>query len=126
MKTDRELMGRMGAYLKTCRERVSLTQGEAARIAVVQRSTISNWEAGRNLPSMLQARRLAVAYECSGHEFYFGRPFFSLTKGQRSELARRIVTFPDDLQRAMEHLLSVAGTSEFVRVPEQDFEPSIP
>jgi len=112
METDCELMRQMGGFLKMVRERVGLSQGEAAQAAGVRRCTYSNWESGRHLPNMLQQRRLLQAFDCSGHELIFGGRFYTFTMAQRRELTTYLPRFSDDLRRKIGLVLVTSGTSE--------------
>jgi transcriptional regulator with XRE-family HTH domain len=99
----------IGRRLKEARLRAGASQADAGEATGVNRATVSNWEAGRNLPSLLQFRVLLTLYLAPSHEILFGHAYFTLTRKDSAELSRAMDGFSDSLRGRMELLLSIAG-----------------
>lgn len=129
MKTKR-LKAAIGQRMQEARTRAQVTQPEAGAIAGVSGAAVSNWEAGRSMPTVLQFRSLLIRYGDPGYKILFGENRFELTPTESKELAHRMVLFSPDLQRRMEMLLTLLATTGADQAQYRqgglDFEPSIP
>ena len=65
-------MEEIGRRLRAARVDARLTQAEVAKDFLVRRQTISSWERGHSMPSVLQLRELAVLYGVSVDSVLFG------------------------------------------------------
>jgi transcriptional regulator with XRE-family HTH domain len=107
MDHDQELLAQIGAKLKADRLRARVTQKEAAAEAGVDRTTISNWEAGRGQPNLLQFRALCVLYGVTGYDTMFNENPFELTRAEALELSRAARSFTQSLCSKISMLLTL-------------------
>lgn len=105
-------MAEVGTRLRAARERIGMTQAEAAGLAGVKRPAVSNWEAGRSLPNLLQFRSLLTSYGGTAFELLYGSNPFSLTRSEAIELGQAAKGFSPGLQRRMDLMLTVLVQAE--------------
>lgn len=103
MDVKQEMVG-IGARLKEARVRAGVTQIEAAEATGVTRPTVSNWEAGRNSPCLVQFRTLLNLYGVLGHYVLFGYHPFQMELKEKKELLEASKSFSPALQRRMDML----------------------
>ena len=116
----REEPAALGKRLKVARNRAGVTQEEAAHVAGVTRCTISNWESGRHLPSLLQFRALVGMYGGTGYQILFGSNPFELTRDEAKELSQAAREFSPALRSRVDMLLALlsqAATDNASRNP---------
>lgn len=99
----------IGGRLRVARQEAGLSQDDAAAAAGVARTTISNWEAGRNMPCIIQFRTLISLYGVTGHKTLYGRHPLDLTEDQAKELAAAFVHFSPGLRAKMVEFLMIIG-----------------
>jgi transcriptional regulator with XRE-family HTH domain len=99
----------IGARLKAARQRASVTQEGASKVTNVSRSTVSNWEAGRNMPCLVQFKSLLGLYGVTGHEILFGRHPLELTTEQTRELMQFAQLLSPGLQMRLDLLMTIIG-----------------
>jgi transcriptional regulator with XRE-family HTH domain len=107
-------MARVGARLKEARELAGMTQDdvvEALREALpdlaVKRPTVSNWEAGRNLPCLLQFRALCGFYGVLGFRIMYGTVPVDLRLQDAVELARLLKDASPSLRTKMDVMVAL-------------------
>jgi transcriptional regulator with XRE-family HTH domain len=76
----------IGGRLQAARQRAGASQLDVAQALGVTRPTISNWEAGRNQPSLLQFREMLTMYSAPAYTVLYGSHRVSLTRADRLEL----------------------------------------
>lgn len=114
-------MAAVGRRLKETRVRVGMTQDEVVEALaqhvppelVVKRPTLSNWEAGRNLPCMLQFRALCAIYGVTGYRIQTGANLLDLAPEEVSELGQLLETASPGLRRRLDvfqMMVRAAGT----------------
>lgn len=101
----------IGGRLKEARLAAGATQREAAAATGVTRATISNWEAGRNLPNLIQFRQLLSLYGVTGHMALFGHHPMALTSDEVRELTAAARAFSLSLRRKTRLFLVLTGAS---------------
>ena len=57
--------------LKTARDRMRLSQGEAAKLIGVSRDTLSNYERGKSYPDILILKRIESVYQVAYNQLIF-------------------------------------------------------
>jgi transcriptional regulator with XRE-family HTH domain len=100
-------MAQIGARLREARTRAGMTQEEAAAATGVKRPAVSNWEAGRNLPCLLQFRELLSLYGATAFQILFGPNPLTMTREEAQELSRAAVGFSPELQSKIDLLLTM-------------------
>lgn len=93
--------------MRAARRRSGVTQEEAAQAAGVSRATISNWEAGRNMPCLVQYRSLCTLYGVTGYQILFGENLFELTRSEALELAKAARGFSPQLCSKIDVLMTL-------------------
>jgi transcriptional regulator with XRE-family HTH domain len=91
----------IGERLKAARKRAGATQEDAAAVTRVVRSTISNWEAGRNMPCLVQFRSLLTLYGEMGYQILFGHKPVEFSDTESRELDMLMLRASPSLQRKM-------------------------
>lgn len=104
-------MALIGRRLKEARQRSRVKQEEAAQAVSTTRTTISNWEAGRNLPCLVQFRGLLALYGETGYHILFGDNPFEITKEEAAELSQLARTASPGLRRRIDVLLTLLSTA---------------
>jgi transcriptional regulator with XRE-family HTH domain len=104
MKSTSEV-GRIGERLQETRKRANVSQLDAAKAAGVTRATVSNWEAGRGLPNLLQFRSLCALYGVMGYQIMFGENPFELTRAEALELTQAARSFSPSLGSKIDMLM---------------------
>lgn len=102
----REQQG-IGERLKVARVRAGVTQLEAATATGVTRPTVSNWEAGRNMPCLVQFKALLSLYGVAPSQILFDQNPFAITDTDARELTHAALSCSESLQRKVDTLLSV-------------------
>ena len=87
-------MALIGQRLKALRLGARLTQTDAADAVGVNRSTVGNWEAGRNMPDLLQFRSLVTLYGGSAYIVLYGSPRVAFTRDE----VRKIIASTGSLE----------------------------
>lgn len=105
---DREEMPLIGERLRTARIKAGIGQDEAAEAAGVARTTVANWEAGRNLPCLIQLGRLCTLYGTTERRIVRGTSLFSLTAEEGRELLALTVNATASLKRKVDLLLALS------------------
>ena len=59
-----------GAVLRRYRKKAGLSQGEVAAMMGATRNTVTNWETGRTLPSLREAREMAAVMDIPLYELF--------------------------------------------------------
>lgn len=101
----------IGARLKVARRSAGVTQQEAADAAGVKRTTVSNWEAGRNLPGLIQFRALLRMYGGTGYQILFGANPFELSRSEAQELSQLSKLASPELRSRIDMLLTILTTA---------------
>lgn len=79
-------MVEIGRRLRLAREKVGISQDEAASQVGVNRTTLANWEAGRHQPNLVQFRVLLTLYATSPYQILYGTARQQLSPEEREEL----------------------------------------
>jgi transcriptional regulator with XRE-family HTH domain len=101
----------IGARLRESRVAARLTQEEAGQGVGVSRTTIANWESGRNLPDLVQFADLMALYGESAHKILFGRYRVKFDDKHIAELRRIASQLSPEFQRKLIGLLAMAGVA---------------
>lgn len=104
---SQEEFSQIGERLRQARKRAGVTQEQAAAEVKVARSTISNWEAGRNLPCLLQFRHLTNLYAASPARILNGRSIVELTRHERVQILEATRSLDESLMRRVDLLLQM-------------------
>lgn len=104
---DKERMTAIGERLRVAREKSGASQDEAAQAASVARSTVSNWESGRNLPCLVQFSDLMAHYGVSPFAVLFGRPMFVISAEDHVGLSKALQLCEPGLRERVLMMLNV-------------------
>jgi transcriptional regulator with XRE-family HTH domain len=77
---------KIGERLQRARQKAGASQLAVAQALGVTRPTVSNWEAGRNQPSLIQFRELLTMYGASPQMILYGAHRVSFSGADRREL----------------------------------------
>lgn len=112
-------MARVGGRLREARERAQLTQGDvvealrqAAPELAVKRPTIGNWEAGRNLPCVLQFRELSTIYGVMGYRIMYGNAPVDFNREEAAEVRALAAGASPAVQRKLNLVLALARATD--------------
>lgn len=104
---------RIGGRLQLARQQTGASQLAVAQALGVTRSTISNWESGRNQPSLLQFRALLTMYSALPNMILYGSHRASLSRAVRLELIALVERHGSiGLQSKIDMLLSVLPVAD--------------
>jgi transcriptional regulator with XRE-family HTH domain len=107
----------IGQRLKAARLRARMTQEQAAEAATVARTTITNWEAGRNLRPLVQFRALMALFGASPYHVLFGESMFKFTKDEYTELQEHAKLFSPSLRRKVELMIALQVIGDMDQTP---------
>lgn len=97
----------IGERLQAARKRAKLSQQEVATATGVSRTTITNQEAGRTMPTLLHFRSLVALYGGTGYAILFGENPFELTQEEAKELQHLAKQCSPQLQQRITMLLAI-------------------
>ena len=105
-----------GSRLREIRERRCLTLKDVASRIGVRKSSVSNWELGRHIPSSKRILPLAEALSCSASEFFSGpQPVSDVvareaTTAPLSPFPEALLTF-DAMPHELDVMIELLGTA---------------